>query len=238
MTSLGSPSPSGVGTGDYFFGVGYQERTRYTSRPDGGMEGGAGIGDPEGMVALEVTGSSFSSVRHDVMSIGGLSFKLHRRDVQHFLFYAVGIENAVTWGQTDGGTSLYGTLGHVFPLRGADDAPFGVLSASVGIGNGRFRSESEILGHRKAVGVFGGVGLRIISQVAAAADWTGQDLDVGLNITPFAHRGLVGTIGVADVTRRAGNGPRLIMSIGYGFNGRRDSRTLSPEDLHAVFRTP
>ncbi len=237
-SSFGSPSPSGAGSRDYFFGVGYQERTRYTSRPDGGFGAGTGFGDPEGGIALETAVTSFSSVTHGPMTIGGVSFKLHHRDPQHMLLYAVGIENALTWGHVDGGTSVYGLVGHVFPLRSGYDAALGVLSTSLGIGTGRFRSETDVLDHRDAIGVFGGVGLRIISTVAATADWTGQDLDAGFTVTPFLDLGIVGSIGVADLTRRAGNGPRFIMSIGYGFNARRDGRTLSPEDLNGVFRTP
>jgi hypothetical protein len=237
-SSFGSPSPSGAGSHDYFFGVGYQERTRYTSRPDGGFGAGTGFGDPDAGVALETALSSFSSVRHGPMTIGGVSFKLHHRDPEHMLLYAIGVENALTWGHVDGGTSLYGLIGHVFPLRSTYDAPLGVLSASVGVGTGRFRSEADVLGHRRTAGVFGGLGLRIVSTVAATADWTGQDLDAGFTFTPLPDRGIVGSIGMADLTKRAGDGPRFIMSIGYGFNARRDGRTFSPEDLNAVFRTP
>ncbi len=237
-SSIGSPDPAGVGTGDYFVGAGYQERTRDTERPDGAVGVGAGLGDPEAGVALEVTATSYSSVRHPPASIGGISIKLHHRDPQNLMLYAVGVENALSWGQTDGGTDVYGIIGRVFVLRPAEDEAFGVLSASIGVGNGRFRSQSAIMNHRNGVGIFGGLGLRLVQSVAASADWTGQDLDAGLTFTPFSDRGIVGTIGFADLTHSAGNGARFIMSIGYGFNTRRDSRRLSPEDLNAVFRTP
>lgn len=237
-SSLGSPSPSGVGSGDYFVGAGYQERTRDTERPDGAVGIGAGLGDPEAGIALEITASSYSSIRHPPASIAGVSFKLHHRDPQNLMLYAVGVENALSWGHTDGGTDVYGIIGRVFVLRPAEDESFGVLSASVGIGNGRFRSQKAILEHRNGVGVFGGMGLRLTQSVAATADWTGQDLDAGLTFTPFSNRGIVGTVGFADLTHSAGNGARFIMSIGYGFNARRDNRRLSPEDLNAVFRTP
>ncbi len=237
-SSLGSPAATGAAAGDYFFGVGYQERTRYTSRPDGGFAGGFGLGNPDDAVALETVVSSFSSVTRGPMRIGGVSFKLHHRDSERMMLYAIGIENAVTWGRVDGGTSAFAMLGKVFVLRPGDDTPFGVLSSSLGVGNGRFRSEADVDADRRTLGVFGGLGLRLVSTVSASADWTGQDLDAGLTFTPFPNRGIVGTIGGADLTRRAGNGPRLIMSIGYGFNARRDNRQLSPEDLNAVFRTP
>ncbi|MGH7669949.1 MAG: hypothetical protein ACRENQ_10710 [Gemmatimonadaceae bacterium] len=237
-SSLGSPSPSGVGSGDYFMGAGYQERTRFTSRADGGVGVGTGFGDPAAGVALEMTVSSYSSIRHSFASIGGLSFKLHHRDSQRMLLYAFGVENAVPWGLTDGGTSAYATAGRVFVLRPDENAAFGVLTTSLGIGTGRFRTQDAILTHRHTIGIFGGAGLRIIPAVAIAADWTGQDLDAGFTVTPFRNRGIVASIGYADLTRTAGNGPRFIMSIGYGFNAHRDNRRLSPEDLNAVFKTP
>lgn len=237
-SSLGSPSVSGVGTGDYFVGAGYQERTRFSDRPDGGVGIGAGLGDPEAGIALESTLSSYSSIRHSFASIGGFSFKLHHRDPQHLMLYAAGVENAISWGGSDAGTSVYGMVGHIFVLRPGDNTSFGVLSGSVGIGSGRFRSQSAVLDHRSTVGVFGGLGVRLVPAVALAADWTGQDLDAGVTITPFPDRGIVGSIGFADLTHSAGNGARFIMSIGYGFNARRDNRRLSPEDLNAVFKSP
>jgi hypothetical protein len=237
-SSIGLPSPSGVGSGDYFVGAGYQNRTRFTTEADGGVGVGTGFGDPDAGVALELAVTSYSSVRHSFASIGGLSFKLHHRDSQRLLLYAVGVENAIPWGATDAGTSAYGTVGRVFMLRPREDAPFGVLTASVGIGTGRFRSQRAVLTHTRTLGVFGGVGLRVVPAVALASDWTGQDLDAGVTLTPFHDRGIVASIGYADLTRSAGDGPRFIMSIGYGFNAHRDNRRLSPEDLSAVFRTP
>ncbi len=237
-SSLGSPSPSGVGSGDYFAGAGYQERTRFTSRADGGVGVGTGFGDPAAGVALEVAVSSYSSIRHSFASIGGLSFKLHHRDAQRMLLYALGVENAIPWGLTDGGTSVYATAGRVFVLRPDENAPFGVLTTSLGLGTGRFRTQNAVLTHRHTVGIFGGAGLRIVRALAIAADWTGQDLDAGLTLTPFRNRGIVASFGYADLTRTAGNGPRFIMSVGYGFNAHRDNRRLSPEDLNAVFKTP
>ena len=234
-STLGSPSTSGVGSGDYFVGTGFQERTRYTSLPDGGFGGGMGFGDAEAGVALEVAGSSYSSIRHAPLSIGGISVKLHHRDADRLLLYAVGVENVASWGLADGGRSVYAEIEKVLVLRPGDNASFGVLSASLGIGNGRFRTETDIDSGRKTFNAFGGVGLRLISSVALAADWTGQDLDAGFTITPFPGRGIVGTVGMADLTRRAGDGPRFIMSLGFGFNAHRDDRKLSPEDLNAIF---
>jgi hypothetical protein len=123
----------------------------------------------------------------------------------------------------------------VFVLRPEENVPFGVLSTSIGIGNGRFRSARAIQKNQRGVGIFGGVGLRLTQAISLASDWTGQDLDAGFTITPFPGRGIVGSIGFADLTHSAGDGPRFIMSIGFGFNARRDNRRLSPEDLNAVF---
>jgi hypothetical protein len=49
------------------------------------------------------------------------------------------------------------------------------------------------------------------------SDWTGQDLDTGISFIPFRHSPIVVSLSMADVTRRAGDGPRFIAGIGAGF---------------------
>src|SRR5476649_524185 len=44
--SVGSESAWGAGWGDFFAGVGYQARDRFSSRPDGSASFGFGLGNP------------------------------------------------------------------------------------------------------------------------------------------------------------------------------------------------
>jgi hypothetical protein len=238
-SSLGNPSATGTGTGDYFVGAGFQGRTRYTHDADGGFGFGFGLGDPEQGVGLETVVTSFSSVRHPPFSIGGISAKLHRRFDNNQVLVAAGYENLASWGAlSDGGRSIYAEVGRIFLLRESAESPFSILSASVGLGDGRFRSEQDVKDKRETIGVFGGLGLRITPQVALSSEWTGQNLNAGFMLTPLPGRGIVATVGLADLTHHSGDGARFIMSLGFGLSTRQDRRILSEEDRNAIFKQP
>ncbi|MBO1349159.1 MAG: hypothetical protein EBE86_018005 [Hormoscilla sp. GUM202] len=55
-------------------------------------------------------------------------------------------------------------------------------------------------------------------QMHAIAEWTGQDLTVGISVVPFQNLPLVITPAVTDITGNAGDGSRFILGIGYGFS--------------------
>ena len=234
--SFGSPTAFGMASGDYFVGAGYQNRTRYTHLQDGAVATGTGFGDPDDNLGLEAVLTSFSTVRRTPLSVGSLSFKLHHRVPSQLLLFAIGAENPVAWGDVDGGKSLYATAAKVFVLREGEDSPFGLMSTSFGIGNGRFRSEADVRANRKTFAPFGGVGLRLIPGISATMDWTGQNLNSGLAFMPFRDRGFVINAGAADLTHRSGDGVRFVLSIGYGFNSHVDSRVLSEEDRNAIIK--
>jgi hypothetical protein len=84
------------------------------------------------------------------------------------------------------------------------------------VGNGRFRREEDVVAGRETVNVFGAVALRVAEPVSLTADWTGQDLYAAVSVRPVRRVPLVATVGVADITGSAGDGARLIVSVGYG----------------------
>jgi hypothetical protein len=229
-SSMGSPSAYGASAGVVYAGAGYQERTRFTRIADGAVFVGAGVGDPVGLGALEVTLTSFSTLRSPVGETGGVSFKYHRV-ITGALRAAVGVENALSWGGTDGGRSTYAALTTAFQVHSNTDRPFSVVSVNVGAGNGRFRSESDVTADRSGIAPFAGVGVGVTRSLAAAADWTGADLTAGLIFSPRALPGLSVSAGIADLTGSAGDGRRFVAGIGYGFNTKRDSRRATPEDI-------
>ena len=71
--------------------------------------------------------------------------------------------------------------------------------------------------------VFGSVGVRWQEWLSTIADWTGQDLNLGVSVTPWLRIPFVVTPGLADVTGSAGDGVRFILSTGYAvrFGGPR-----------------
>lgn len=214
--SLGSESAWGAGWGDFFAGVGYQSRGRFSSRPDGSESAGFGVGDPERFVGLEVGFNSASSFRQTPGKNGSVSLKLHRHLPWQYGF-AVGIENAASWGGTDGGSSTWAAVSHTFQFRENPEHFFGSLAWNLGVGNSRFLSQQSLAAGNKGVNAFGSAGLRLISRAALVADWTGQDLDAGISFVPLRRSPIVFSASFADVTRRAGDGPRLILGAGAGF---------------------
>ncbi len=215
-SSINSPTAFGAQTGDIFFGATYQEQVRFFDEDDGAVVVGFGVGDARRIVALE-TAVSIYDLFGDTFEDGGISFKLHRL-IGDDLAVAIGVENAIVWGNTDGDQSVYGVVSKVFRLRENPSDPFSRLTASVGLGGGRFRSEDDIEDKEGSTNVFGSVGLQVVEPVTLIADWTGQDLYLGASIVPIQGVPLVITPAVADVTGNAGDEPRFILGIGYGLS--------------------
>ncbi|MEW6492349.1 MAG: S-layer homology domain-containing protein [Cyanobacteriota bacterium] len=218
-TSISTPTAFGAQWGDAFLGFGYQERTRFTDIDDGAVVAGFGLGDATNLVGAEIAVTSYSTIRQGFGDNGGVSFKLHRRFPNVAggdLAVAFGVENAIDWGNTDAGSSVYGVVTKAFPLRENPDDPFSTVTASIGLGGGRFRSEEEINNKEGDTDLFGSVALKVAPPVNLIAEWTGQDLNLGASIYPIPGVPLVITPAAADVTGNAGDGVRFILGVGYG----------------------
>ena len=69
---------------------------------------------------------------------------------------------------------------------------------------------------------FGSVAVRVLPPVNAIANWTGQDLALGLSIAPVPKWPIVITPAMMDVmTGAAGDGARFSMSAGISYDFRR-----------------
>jgi hypothetical protein len=90
------------------------------------------------------------------------------------------------------------------------------VTASIGIGGGRFRTEENIDDKDGDPNVFGSIGVKVAEPINLIAEWTGQDLNLGASITPFRGVPFVITPAAADVTGTAGDGTRFILGVGYG----------------------
>jgi len=214
--SLSSPIAFGVQMGEGFAGFAYQQRTRYTHIDDGAAAIGIGLGDRR-YVALEVAVTSYSTVRGGgPLETGGVSFKAHHAFDDRW-GVAVGWENAISWGGSDAGNSPFAVATRVFRLKPDSRAPLSAVAASLGLGAGRFRSESDVAADRKTVNVFGSLGVQVAEPVSAVADWTGQDLYAGVSVAPLRRVPLLINAGFADLTGNAGDGARFIISAGVGF---------------------
>jgi hypothetical protein len=220
-SSSGSPTAFGADFGSVFTGASFQERTRFTSSSDGAVSAGFGLGNATKAFGLEVALSVLDLTSRggddQAFDRGSVSLKLHRRLPNNFAI-AVGYENALVWGFTDAGSSFYGVGSKIFQFQDSPRQPFSSLTVSLGVGNGRFRTEDDFNADKKTVNVFGSAGLRVLEPVSVIADWTGQDLTLGASIAPFRNIPIVITPAIADVTGSAGDGSRFILGVGYSYS--------------------
>lgn len=215
--SISSPTAFGVEMGEAFVGVAWQARTRYTHTDDAAAVVGVGLGDRNRYVGLEVAATSYSTLRGGgPLETGALSFKLHRAFGDDW-GVAAGIENVVSWGGSDAGSSPFGVITHVFRLHDDPRRPLSAVAASAGLGAGRFRSERDVADGKQTVSPFGSVGVQLFEPLAAIADWNGQDLFAGVSVAPIRRVPVVVNAGFADITGNAGDGARFILSVGAGF---------------------
>ncbi len=112
--SIINPSGYGASWGSAGLGVGFQERVRFRDKADGVFGVGFGLGNAAKNVGLQV-GVSFVDVSNPWRD-GGINLKLHRRLPKDFAV-AIGVQGLATWGETDGGSSVYGVTTKRFALR-------------------------------------------------------------------------------------------------------------------------
>ncbi len=208
-----TPSAYGKSWGQVSVGGSFQSRVRFGTESDASFGVGIGLGNARKTVGLDV-GLNIADVTG--FSRGSVGFKLHRRLPAQFAV-AVGVDNAIRWGDVGGGIGPYGVVTKSFQLREDSKLPFSQLYVSGGAGTGRFRSESDLVNGRDSVGVFGSVAVRVIEQANFITEWSGQDLTLAVSVLPFPKFPLVLTPAVTDVTGTAGDGPRFAFAVGLGF---------------------
>jgi len=67
------------------------------------------------------------------------------------------------------------------------------------------------------INVFGNMALRVARPVSLIAEWTGQDLGLGLSIAPFRNFPLTITPAVRDVVSTEGRSARFVIGLGTAF---------------------
>ena len=182
-----TPSAYGKSWGRASVGLGFQSRARFTNKADGVSGVGFGLGNAQESVGLDI---NIGIVDLSNFQDGNISFKLHTQ-LKNDIAVAVGVKNFITFGSTDGGTSGYGVITKIVRLQDSENKPFSRIYLSTGIGNGQFRSESDINNKIDSVGVFGSLAVKVVQPINTIIEWSGQDLGLGLSITPFKKIPLV-----------------------------------------------
>ncbi|MBW4518923.1 MAG: S-layer homology domain-containing protein [Scytolyngbya sp. HA4215-MV1] len=211
-------NPSGFGADNLtgFASATYQESVRGSEKDDGSLGFGIGFGDAQKAVGVELsyTIASFGSNRD--FGTGGFNLKVHRR-LATDTSIAVGWNGFLNLGNdNDFKDSLYGVVTQIFRTRSDINQPFSRVAVSAGLGNGQFRTVEDIEDDRGAVNPFGSIALRIARPVSFITEWTGQDLALGLSISPFKNFNLVITPALRDVLGE-GDHARFVLGVGTSF---------------------
>jgi hypothetical protein len=210
-----TPSGYGKSWGSGAVGIGFQSRTRFTDNPDGSVGISFGFGNARKVVGLDV-GASLLDLSG--FSRGALSFKVHRLLPADFAI-AAGVTGIPLGSGFDGLTvSPFGVITKRIVINKNEATPFSQMFLSLGAGGGNFRSESNIANGTGTAGIFGSVAVRVIRPMTFIAEWSGQDLSLGLSVIPFKNLPLVITPAVTDITGQAGDGVRFVLGVGYGFS--------------------
>ena len=238
-TATATPTAFGARWGQVYGGFSVQPVSRYATVSkydwqegewsDGTISLGAGIGNPNRWVGVDVTLNIFDTLfgsfgaSDDFGTVRTLSLKLHRA-LSHESAVALGYENV--WynspeDENQGGSSIYGVATKVFTIREQRTSPFSRATLSVGLGTDRFLPESKFQRQENGINAFGSVGVRIWSFLNVVADWTGQDLNVGVSVTPIPDFPLVLTPALVDVTGRAGDQVRFSFGVATTYDFRR-----------------
>ncbi len=211
--SISNPTGYGASWGTAFFGVGGSFGTGGST----GLGVGIGLGDAANLVGAQVTLAALDTSSQTF----SVSAKVHRVLTNTD---ALGWSVAVGWddfaadsSSLDISSSLYGSTTVIFKLRPSVAESFSRLALTVGLGGGRYRRDSDILAGNDTVGVFASAALRIGPAWSAIAEWTGQDLALGVSVAPFPRFPLVITPAVRDITG-SDRDPRLTLGAGVTFS--------------------
>jgi S-layer homology domain len=217
------PSAFGANWGDAFIGFGTQNNIpalgqgspRVTGRDATTVGAGFGIGDARNAVGLETSYTTSGSFGNRLFNQSGVNFKLHKVLADN-VAVAVGWDNAIRSGYNatnDPGSTVYGVVTGVMPIGDTSN-----ITASVGLGNGRFRNSREILLDKQSTNLFGSLGFRVSENIALVGDYNGRNFDLGLPLTLKLSDG-VGvqvTPSLLDVGNNNVSGSRFGLSGGLG----------------------
>lgn len=208
--SIYIPVGYGADNNTVFLTGSYQASVREDEGSVGAGGIGIGLGDAQNAVGLELSYALETNDRS--FGEGGFNVKVHRHLGQD-LAGAVGWNGLLNITRNDFEQSRYAVLTKVFRTQDSLNDPFSRVSLTVGVGDGQFRSNGAAKVGDNNINAFGNVAVRVIRPVSFIAEWTGQDLALGLSIAPFKNIPFVITPAVRDLAG-AGDEPRFVLGAG------------------------
>jgi len=231
-------NPIGYGNswGNIGAGIIYNERARLGNSEDGAMSFSIGIGDPEESVGVDTTLNILSLTggedngASDAFSTGSISLEISR-NLPGNSGVSFGVENLIRFSFSEAGrrgetpTSTYLVGSKRFQLREDPISPFGIAYVTIGLGNGKFRpaEDFEFDNDGSQFNLFSSLAIQILPRVNGIAEWTGQDMTLGLSVVPFRNLPLVITVVGIDLNGNLEEAfgqegeARFTGSVNYGF---------------------
>jgi hypothetical protein len=227
-TSFYTPTGFGLSRGQAALWALYQADTRQSDNDDGSAGLVVGLGNPErlgfdvGVNFLSLFGGRGADAGFGER--GSFNFKLHRR-LRPDLAVAVGVRNTLIWNGSDAPTRYYAVGSKVFRLKEDIRAPFsrvyaslGIERSSVGSQQDPFEDEAEsVIRKFGRTNVFGSLAVKLSQPVNAFAEWSGEDLNIGVSFVPFRRVPLIVTPALVDLTGEANDDPRFNLAVAYLF---------------------
>jgi hypothetical protein len=208
--SIYIPVGYGADKNTLFMSGTYQNSVRRDEGSVGTGGIGIGLGDADKSVGAEL--SYAFETTDNPFGQGGFNGKLHRRLGQD-LSAAIGWNGFLNIGRNDFEQSKYGVITKVFRTQDSLNKPFSRVAITAGVGDGQFRSNGAVKVGDNNANVFGNVAIRVARPVSFIAEWTGQDLGLGLSIAPFKNIPFVITPAVRDIVG-AGDHARFVLGAG------------------------
>ncbi|MCU0548159.1 MAG: hypothetical protein MUC48_02315 [Leptolyngbya sp. Prado105] len=226
--TIANPSGFGADRNRLFVSIGAQ-RTRIAST-DGAAGFGIGLGNAQRFVGIQLSYTlvSVTPQRGDGESIrpfgsGAFNVKIHRQFSGGWSA-AIGAEGIFNIGKLGNSISpaefnefedtYYGAVTHLIRLKQDANRPFSRLALTLGAGTGRFRTLEQLIDGGTFVNPFASIALKVSPSTSLIAEWTGQDLGVGLSIVPFRNLPLILTPAIRDLAGPDAEKPRFIFGVG------------------------
>lgn len=220
-TTIVTPTAHGARWGQVYGGV--SSKPTILGRKnwsDGTITLGMGLGNPERWAGLDIALNVFDSYS-DFGEERALSLKLHRR-LPRDVSVALGYENV--WSRvedrSEGGRSVYGVASKKLRLL-EHSRSLQRASISVGLGSDRFLSAARFQQEAVGVGLFASGAVKLLPFASLIANWTGQDLAIGLSFRPLKRVPITVTPAFTDITGRAREGARFSIGIATTYDFRR-----------------
>jgi hypothetical protein len=204
--------------------VGYQSQSGpgEGTGDDAGAAVAISLGNPKDYVGFDliwnIQGLSNTSGAPNNFGDGTLSLQLSRLLTNDWSL-GFGMENFVRFSGRNGGNvqNYYLVTTKYFALDEDTSKPFSVLYTSISLGTGRFLPAGNFnLYGGDGVNVFGSTAIQVVEGVNGIVEWSGQDLNLGISLAPFANFPLIITPGVVNLTKNNNGGAAFVITTSLG----------------------